>query len=105
MKMEEKIQLSIKFTKFKKGTNWVEGIVDSGEYSFISKLYDEESTYGINDGRVSKLAISKGAKWTGFDNCVVNYDRGWDIEPTDTEVSSVFDRVVGFLEDAPVTRF
>lgn len=42
------------------------------------KHYDEPSEeYGINGGRISKLAIKVDGKVTA------NYDRGWDIEPTD----------------------
>ena len=41
------------------------------------KHYEEGSQFGINGGRISKLAI----KVEGRITC--NYDRGWDIEPTD----------------------
>jgi len=40
-------------------------------------VYDEGSEYGIDGGRVSKLEIRQDGK------TVVNYDRGWDIEPED----------------------
>ncbi len=43
---------------------------------YTAKVYDEPSKYGINGGRVSKLAI------TTLDNeLIANYDRGWDIYP------------------------
>lgn len=42
------------------------------------KHYDEPSEkYGINCGRISKLTIEVDVKVTS------NYDRGWDIEPSD----------------------
>lgn len=43
------------------------------------KAYDEGSDYGINGGRISKLSIKIDGQW------VVNYDRGWDIEPDEND--------------------
>lgn len=43
------------FTKFESGTNWCEGKI--GKYNFQAKLFNEGSTFGIKDGRVSKLSI------------------------------------------------
>ena len=97
--------INIEFTKFKKGEHWVTGVVNDGEYSFESKLFDEGSIYGINNGRVSKLSISNGARWTGFDTCFVNYDRGWDIEPKTDIEKTIYREVLNFLENAPKTRF
>lgn len=42
---------------------------------FQAKVYEEPSEYGIDAGRVSKLAIRIDGK------VVCNYDRGWDMEP------------------------
>ena len=39
------------------------------------KAYARESEWGINGGKISKLAIRIDGEWTA------NYDRGWDIEP------------------------
>jgi hypothetical protein len=97
--------MKIEFTKFVKGENWVSGLVDNGEYCFECKLYDEGSKYGIQGGRVSKLNLSHGSRWLGFDNCFVNYDRGWDIKPTTNDEIEVFKEVLEFLESAPTTRF
>lgn len=47
----------------------------SGKYfdlEFEAKIYDEPSTYGINEGRISKLAIRKDGKE------IYAYDRGLD---------------------------
>lgn len=97
--------MKIEFTKFEHNDNWVKGLVNNGEFSFTSKLFDEGSIYGINEGRVSKLSISIGDRWTGFNTCIVNYDRGWDIEPEENEHIKVFKLVLEFLENAPKTRF
>lgn len=96
---ENEESTNIKFTEFIKGKNWVNGLVNDGEYSFSSKLFDEGSVFGINDGRVSKLCI-----WNSDEDLIVNYDRGWDIEPK-VEYQNVYQEVLEFLENAPKTRF
>ena len=46
---------------------------------YWAKVYDTGSEYGIDGGRISKLRID-------IDKLpVVNYDRGWDIEPETKE--------------------
>jgi hypothetical protein len=55
-------------------------------YEYHAKVYDEPSElYGLNEGRVSKLAIRKAGeiKW------LVNYDRGWDIRPATKELENI----------------
>lgn len=46
---------------------------------YTVKRFEEGSDYGINCGRISKLEIKDAAG-----KVVVNYDRGWDILPTDS---------------------
>ena len=90
------------FTKFESGTNWCDGKI--GKYNFQAKLFDTGSTFGINDGRVSKLAIwdekIRQEKQNFFAGCVVNYDRGWDIKPK-KDIKPYFDAVMELLENAP----
>jgi hypothetical protein len=81
------------FTKFPKKTNWCDGKV--GNLNFQAKLFDTGSDYGINGGRVSKLAI-----WNKDGTYLVNYDRGWDIEPTEA-IKPYYDAVMALLENAP----
>ncbi len=58
---------------------WQEGTVKVGNswYRYWVRAYDEPSEYGIDGGRISKLTIKRQ------DETVVNYDRGWDVEPAD----------------------
>ena len=58
---------------------WREGAlkVKNTSFRYWAKVYDEGSEYGIDGGRVSKLMIKQN------DKIVCNYDRGWDVEPTD----------------------
>lgn len=57
---------------------WKHGMIKIGSetYKYDAKVYDEPSEdYGIDGGRISKLEV----KCQG--SVVINYDRGWDIEP------------------------
>lgn len=92
--------MKIEFTSFPMDSNWVSGVVNGGQYEFEAKLYDEDSPYGINRGRVSKLTIRYG-NTTGWYGVFVNYDRGWDIEPETTEEYEVLESVLDFLENSP----
>lgn len=91
-----------KFTEFTNKTNWVEGTV--GPFNFQAKLFYEGSVFGIKEGRVSKLGIwdekIRQEKMDFFKSCIVNYDRGWDIEPKKDNVQ-YFDAVMELLENSP----
>lgn len=58
---------------------WKEGSirVNGSIYHYWIKQWDECSKFGIEGGRISKLTIRRN----GVE--VVNYDRGWDIKPSD----------------------
>jgi hypothetical protein len=94
--------MKIEFTKFSENSAYVSGLVNDGEYHFEARLQDEPNEkYGINQGRVTGLAVSIGSEWKGFDNCIINYDRGWDIEPYNTPDYNLFEMVLAFLDMAP----
>ena len=66
--------------------NWRTGTImipRKGKEKIVAKYevkqYDKGSKYGINGGRISKLRV------TMEDKTVINYDRGWDIEPKTEE--------------------
>ncbi len=58
---------------------WQKGSIKvNGEiFHYWMKQFDEASQWGIDEGRISKLMLKRSGK------IVCNYDRGWDIEPTD----------------------
>lgn len=85
-------------------SGWITAIID-GRWC-QAKVYDEPSVYGINNGRVSKLAVAKkgitslGAS-TGlnfFENIDYNYDRGIDFDNLE---DGVLDRIVAKFEALP----
>lgn len=53
-------------------------ITVNGEgFQYYMKQYEGCSEWGIEGGRISKLMIKRDGE------IVCNYDRGWDVEPTD----------------------
>ena len=60
---------------------WKESSIKvNGEvFHYWMKQYDEGSQFGIDGGRVSKLMLKRDGA------IVANYDRGWDIKPSDPD--------------------
>ena len=66
---------------------WREGTIgilvkDGGTkiaHYWVKAFEDPSEDYGINGGKISKLSIKIDGAW------VVNYDRGWDIEPDEND--------------------
>ena len=83
------------FDYFPAGENWCGGTIGKN-FRFEAKLFDKGSLFGINSGRVSKLWIGN----PDTHDCIVNYDRGWDVEPPE-EYKATFDSVMALLESAP----
>jgi len=67
-----------------------------------AKVYDIGSTFGINEGRVSKLSISKTDKRDPdsnfFKQMDFNYCRGHDFNNLP---DGILDKIVGELENLP----
>ena len=76
----------------RKSTGWVSGTVD-GNITFEAKVFDNPSVFGIDGGRISKLSIRNASEE------IVNYDRGWDVEPTTPEHRQIYEAVVSTLND------
>lgn len=62
---------------------WKDGIING--YLFSIKVFEEPSEYGINEGRISKLNISKTGK------ILCRYE---DILPKTEEVKAVYQDIV-----------
>ncbi len=69
------------------GNGWQEGAlrVGSGIYHYWVKQYETGSEYGINEGRVSKMMLTRKGE------TVCNYDRGWDVKPVDDETETAME--------------
>lgn len=81
-------------------TNWITAIIE--DRYVVAKVFDEPSTYGINGGRISKLAILKtstrdcSADWVS--QVDYNYDRGLDFSNISNEL--LF-KIIDELESLP----
>lgn len=58
--------------------------VQGKEYRAIWVRFNEPSKHGIDQGRISKLWINNQDR-----SEVVNYDRGWDIQPQSAEAKAI----------------
>lgn len=81
-------------------TGWITAIIEGRWVQ--AKVYDEPSTYGINDGRVSKLSVGKtdmrNPNKNFFEQMCYNYDRGLDFDKAPT---GLIDKIVAQLETLP----
>ncbi|EOV1115899.1 hypothetical protein ACOLYJ_002496 [Listeria monocytogenes] len=62
--------------------------IDKTSVTFCVKHFEEPSEFGIDEGRISKLELRVKGK------IVANYDRGWDIQPTDEAVEKALKYVL-----------
>ena len=69
---------------------WTNGVIkiEKTSVTFCVKHFEEPSEFGIDEGRISKLELRVKGK------IVANYDRGWDIQPTDDTVQKALQYVV-----------
>ena len=60
---------------------WKEGSlkVHDSIFRYWLKQYNESSQFGIDGGRISKLTLKRDG------TIVANYDRGWDVNPADSD--------------------
>lgn len=71
---------------------WMKGRVQiaGGTFLFTMMRFDEPSDFGIDCGRISKLTIRNERT----DKEVINYDRGWEIQPKTKQAQAVLDWVL-----------
>ncbi len=74
------------FTGTDKGL-WHEGSLrmNGSHFHYWMKQYPEGSEFGIDGGRISKLMIKRDGE------IVCNFDRGWDVKPTDPDAQLALD--------------
>lgn len=81
---------------------WITAIIEDRWVQ--AKVYDEPSTYGINNGRVSKLVISKtntrDPSIIFFEQMDYNYVRGLDFKRRTLPVV-IFRKIFASLEALP----
>ena len=81
-------------------TGWITAVIE-GRWC-QAKVYDDPSIHGINEGRISKLAICKyqyrNPRVDFLDQMDFNYDRGLDF---DNLQEGLLDKIVSKLETLP----
>ena len=73
--------------KMPQDDEWITGevTINNKPYYIQGKVYEEPSSYGIDDGQVSKLWVHEmNGKDLGKE--IIAYDRGWDKEPKDKKL-------------------
>lgn len=80
---------------------WIVGdiSIDNKTYRVNAKVFLEDSEFGIENGPVSKLWIADSNG-----DCIINYDRCWDVKPT-AETEEIYNIALGavrsFRNDNP----
>ena len=77
--------------------NWFIGTI--GGYPFQVKVTEEESPFGIMDGRIIKLFIIEKPNGENHGKKeIVSYERGWDKEPASKESDELVDALYEFFQ-------
>src|SRR5210317_1439294 len=100
------MKLSVKILNPHRDTGWIDLVVNDRWVQ--AKVYDERSTYGVRDCRVSKLSVAKyGVRLLGiesglnfFENLDYHYDRGLDFHNEDLSQKEL-DSILDYLNDLP----
>lgn len=75
--------------------------VKSTDIFFLAQVFGEPSRFGIAEGKISRLCISKRDSF-GLKDCLVNYDRGWDGGPPRGELRVVVEKIVRYFDHKTV---
>jgi hypothetical protein len=87
------------------GNNWVEGTIN--EYRFQAKVYNNDSKFGIEDGRISKLVVwdkDYRKAGQGYDP-IIFYDRGWDMYPSSPEHEEILQALLEYFANSPTSKY
>lgn len=78
--------------------NWVIGAID--DKTFEAKVYDVGSEFGIDNGRVSKLAVYR----TKPRGTIIAYERGWEKYPTQ-RYEELLATLLAYCENLPPAKY
>ena len=80
---------------------WITGevTINGKQYYVQGKVYEEPSSYGINDSQISKLWVNEVNKDGSFGKTLIAYDRGWDSAKVNTGKKTLLKPVMDMLID------
>lgn len=86
-----------KIEERKVGGTWVTGTLNGHTFhALVFPEHAEYSDYELDDSRISKLWIRRDSDR----KTVVNFDRGWDVQPVDDIASDIVDFLCAGIADA-----
>ena len=86
-----------KITPRKVGGTWVAGSLNGHAFeALVFPEHAEYEDYELGTSKISKLWLRRNADR----KTVANFDRGWDIKPTDDAASDIVDFLCAGLADA-----
>ena len=77
---------------------YITGTIDGLQFSAL--VFDGGSEFGINAGRVSKLWVRDDAR----KQTIINYERGWDVQPKTAADRRIFEALLEYLENLPTAE-
>ena len=89
----------IRSIKYSRGGNWYLGVI--GGYLFQVKVAEEDSPFGLNEGRIIKLFVkAKPSEDQPGDKTVIAFERGWSCYPKDDhELLNVLDALYEYFQN------
>ncbi len=95
--VERLIEL-LKSITIKPVNNWYVGTV--GGYPFQAKVTEEDSIFGIDDGRIIKLFVTeKPADDNPGSKEIIAYERGWSTCPSTSEHEEILDALYEYFQN------
>ena len=85
-----KSYLNYKIKPGMSGNKWITGTTKDGIFAFNLLVFEDPSSYGINQGRISKLWMRTESTM----EVVVDYDRGWKVKPKDPKLQKLVNNII-----------
>lgn len=86
--------VSVTVTGFDDGWTLGNVMVNGMRFRYAIKNFLEPSRFGIDNGCISKMGIDRNGK------TLVNYERGWDVKPMDTETKMAYKALLALFNDS-----
>ena len=85
--------VSVTVTGFDDGWTLGNVMVNNKRFHYAIKNFPEPSQFGINKGCISKMGIDRNGQ------TLVNYERGWDVKPAETDVKMAYKALLELFND------